>query len=101
MKVRIVVEEVLKENLKNCSYSPELCRTYSPVLADHIKDRVKRLVFPRYKIIAHVIMGQVTGQSMRSVSRCAWNEDFDNFAQYCYKSSTLFATAVVYGVYTE
>lgn len=101
MKVCNAIKDVLEERLQGCSYSAKFCQEISPVLADVIKERVKRLVFPRYKIVSHVLMGQVTGQSMRSVSRCAWNEEFDNFAQYCYQSSTLYAIGVVYGVYAE
>lgn len=95
------VKEVLEECLEGCSYSAKFCREISPILADVIKERVKKLLYPRYKIISHVMMGQLTGQGMRSVSRCAWNEEFDNFAQYSYQTPTFYAVAVVYGVYTE
>jgi hypothetical protein len=101
MKVCKAIKQVLEERLQGCTYSAKFCQEISPVLADVIKERIKRLLFPRYKIICHVLMGEVIGQSMRSVSRCAWNEEFDNFAQYCYQTPTLYAIGVVYGVYTE
>lgn len=101
IKVCNIIKDVLEDRLQGCEYKPEFCQEISPIIADAIKERVKRLVFPRYKIICHVLMGQVNGQCMRSVSRCAWNEEFDNYAQYCFQTPTLYAIGVVYGVYAE
>ena len=70
-------------------------------MADIIKERVKRLRYPRYKLICHVAMGDIQRQAVRVASRCAWDTRVDGFAQYQFQNLSLYAVGVVYGVYCE
>jgi len=70
-------------------------------LSEAIKDRIKALHLPRYKLICTVVIGQNSGQSMRHASRWLWDADNDGFASVSYDNGSLFATATVYVVYYD
>jgi len=73
----------------------------SKQLSEVIKDRIKVLRLPRYKLLCTVAIGQNSGQAVRHTSRCLWDSDNDGFASASYKNSSLFATASVYAVYYD
>lgn len=101
-KVQRIIEETLESELKDLSYSPELCSQKSKILCDSIKAKVKGLKFSRYKYIVVVFIGQKNGQSARVASRCVWDTRFDNYAQYVHEgTSDIFAIGTVYGLYHE
>ena len=58
-------------------------------------------IHPRYRIVCTVMIGQLTGQSVRYVSRCMWDTATDSSASASYQNSSLFATATVFAVYFE
>lgn len=66
-----------------------------------IRERVKALKTPRYKIVVLVTIGQLNGQNMQICSRCLWDATNDTFASYSFKNSSLFGVASVYAVYFE
>ena len=66
-----------------------------------IKQAVKELNFPRYKIICNVIIGEQKQQGFQVVSRCVWDEKIDNYACAMYKTDVLYAVAIVHGIYFD
>lgn len=62
---------------------------------------MKELKLPRYKIVCLVNIGEVKNQGVRMSSRCLWDPTNDTFATYEFTNGSLFATASVYGIYTE
>lgn len=99
--VRSILEEILTDVLAETKYDAEHCRQLSKTISDSVKNRVKELNIPRYKIICLVHIGQMGSQAMRIGSRCLWDTDFDTFASFVFKNGSLFAAATVYGVYFE
>ncbi|PVD23641.1 hypothetical protein C0Q70_16914 [Pomacea canaliculata] len=77
--------------------SPALCK----VLADEIKQGVKKFNFKRYKLISEVMIGQMKQQGFIKASRFLWDSSRDNFASVSYKNRTLFAVAVLYALNFE
>jgi len=73
----------------------------SKQLSEVIKDRIKVLRLPRYKLVCTVIIGQNGDQDVRHASRCLCDSDNDGFASASYENGSLFATASVYAVYYE
>jgi len=73
----------------------------STQLSEVIKERIKALRLPRYKLVCSVIIGQNSGQALRHVSRCLCDADNDGFASASYSNNSLFATATVYAVYND
>lgn len=66
-----------------------------------MKAQVKDLMLPRYKIIVLVHIGQLQDQGLKVSSRCLWDSSNDTSASYEFRNSSLFAAAMVYGVYYE
>ena len=40
---------------------------------------------PRYKLVVQVVIGEIKGQGLRVMSKCLWDDQFDNYATYTYK----------------
>ncbi|XP_031568783.1 tctex1 domain-containing protein 1-like [Actinia tenebrosa] len=101
-KVKTIIEETFNSELKDLSYSPEVCSRMTKKLCDMIQQKVKNLQFSRYKCVTVIFLGQKSGQSARVASRCVWDTRFDNYAQFVYEGSKdVFAIGTVYGIYHE
>ena len=66
-----------------------------------VKAQVKSMMLPRYKIICLVHIGQLLDQGLKVSSRCLWDASNDTSASYEFRNSSMFASAMVYGVYYE
>ncbi|XP_035699832.1 tctex1 domain-containing protein 1-B-like [Branchiostoma floridae] len=100
-KVETMLNLVLHQFLENETYRQENVGFLTRRLTENIKDRVKELNFPRYKIVCHVYIGQSGNNSLEVASRCVWDPQNDNFATATFQNGSLFAVATVYGVYFE
>ena len=100
-KVRQVTEEILETELAGKTYDQVLCGRMSCDLAVKIKAQVKDLGMSRYKIVCQVIVGQVREQGLEAVSRCVWDPKTDNYECISYKNGSIFAIAMIHGVYFE
>lgn len=100
-KAREIIEGTLEEKLGEVEYSPEVCKAMATEISELIKERIKAMKLPRYKIISIVQIGQRLKQGIRIGSRCIWNTRFDNYATGEFSNSTLFAVATTYVVYLE
>lgn len=100
----VTVENMIKRQLQfrltDVTYS-ENCKEIAKDLSSEIKDRIKSLNFPRFKLVCNVIIMENKGQGVHVTSRSVWNADTDNFASYTFKNPSLIATAYVHGVYFE
>ena len=100
-KVKEIIEDVLKNTLKDDAYDPKSCRQSVKTLCEIIKGRVKELKYDRYKIVVTVSIGQLKEQGFRMGSRCCWDAKQDTFATGSFRNKTLFAVGTVWGVYYE
>ena len=96
-----IIQHVLETNLAEQKYDPVFCKDVTVKITEEIKERVKKLCYPRYKFVCHVIVGDVNKQDVRVVSRCAWDAAVDRYAQSEYRSFYLYAVGIVYGIYCE
>lgn len=92
---------VAAHSLAEQKYDPVFCKDVTVKITEEIKERVKKLCYPRYKFVCHVIVGDVNRQDVRVVSRCAWDAAVDRYAQFEYRSFYLYAVGIVYGIYCE
>ena len=95
--IRGVLEGYLKGKMYDPKKFPNLCKS----LSELIKERVKGTGCPRYKIVAHVMVIEKQGQSMRHVSRCLWNKEFDNYATATYETKDFTAVGSVFAAYFD
>ncbi|CAH1775094.1 unnamed protein product [Owenia fusiformis] len=100
-RVEKVALSILDTYLDCEDYNGKKMSHLSQTLSEMIKNRVKEMNFPRYKIVCVVTIGQNCGQDFRSASRCLWDRDNDTFATVTFKNSSLFAIANVYATYFE
>jgi len=100
-KVKDIIHDVLKENLKGQSYDRNIMASRCLVLSDIIKEKVCQLQLNRFKVVTMVLIGQNKDQALHVASRCLWNHNYDNFASYNYSSGNLCAIGIVYAVYQE
>lgn len=100
-KIETVVKSILNRFLEKEKYSASTCSKLACDLSILIKNGVKELGFPRYKIICNVIISQLGCQSMQTASRCLWDASTDNFSHVTYNNSSLCAVVTVHCVYYE
>eukprot|EP00804_Cyclotella_cryptica_P025114 CCRYP_012978-RC/>CCRYP_012978-RC protein AED:0.47 eAED:0.55 QI:0/0/0/1/1/1/3/0/153 len=76
--------------------------TLSKDIADKIKERIKcTLNIPRYKLAIQVTIGQMKDQGVRITSRCLWDTSTDNYATASFQNRHVWASAIVFGLYTD
>ena len=103
-KIEPKLYDLLKDALKGKKYNSIQSGTYSKELSQDIMRETRLLMnnaSPRYKLVAHVVIGEPTGQDLRVGSRCIWDSAFDNTATAVYKNDSLFAVATVFAIYFE
>ncbi|KAK6484233.1 tctex1 domain-containing protein 1-B-like [Huso huso] len=100
-KVQHLLEATLAGFLSDTRYNPVTCGQLTQNLSDLIHSKAKDLNPPRYKLVCHVILGQLNNQGLRVASRCLWDSDKDNFAVATFQNTSLFAVAMVHGLYCE
>lgn len=71
-------------------------------IADKIKQTCKdKLHIPRYKIVVQVTIGQKKDQGVCLTSRCLWATSTDNYASATYQNEFIWASAIVFGLYSD
>lgn len=101
-EVERAAEGALKDRLEDLKYDPQTCKKLSQELAAEIMERVKLLGIKRYKFVVVVSIGSLKEKpGMNFGSRCLWNHKTDNFANVKFTNGSLFAIALIYGMYYE
>jgi hypothetical protein len=71
-------------------------------IADKIKEQCKTAMnVPRYKIMVQVTIGQMKDQGVKITSRCLWDTAMDNYATISFKNQHIWASAIVFAMYTD
>ncbi|CAB1101664.1 unnamed protein product [Ectocarpus sp. CCAP 1310/34] len=100
-EVKAVAEKAVEAELQDKEYDGEEAKEWSLNIADTIREGVKTLNVPRYKIVVQVTIGQMKDQGVRVASRCLWDTATDNYASVQFKNQSLWCSAMVFGVFTE
>lgn len=95
-----LTEKVLVDNLRHVEYNPATCKDLSHHIASLVMEEVKKAKIKRYKLVAVVTIGSITDRpGMQFGTRCLWNQDTDSFASVKFTNGSIFAIAMVYGMY--
>ncbi len=89
------------ENFQSGVYESTSYSNITRDLADTFRKEVKSLVMNRYKIVAHVVIGQDKNQDMRVVSRCLWNAEVDCSVAVNYRGKGIFIVLTLFFFYKE
>lgn len=101
-EVEKAAEKILRDNLHDKLYDPVQCKTLSQLLSSRILEEIKRMGYTRYKMVAIVSIGSIKERpGVQLGSRCLWNKETDNFISAKYSNRSLFAVAMVYGLYYD
>jgi len=91
----------MEKKLRKQKFDDERCKALALELCSDIKERVKALNIPRYKVVLQSVIGEVKGQGAYIASRCLWDTETDNFSSFSLKNSSLFCVLMVFGLYLE
>ncbi|KAK3595427.1 hypothetical protein CHS0354_003421 [Potamilus streckersoni] len=101
-EVEKVAERILKDSLGDSEYDALQCRSLSETLSSKILEEIQSLGYKRYKMVCVVSIGSLKNKpGMQFGSRCLWNKDTDYFISVKYSNASLFAVAMVYGLYFD
>ena len=96
-----IIREVMERHLRSAVFDDAACKVRALELCSEIKERVKALNLPRYKVVLQSVLGEVKGQGAYIASRCLWDTETDNYAAFSMKNASLFCVIMVFGLYLE
>ncbi|TPX45955.1 hypothetical protein SeMB42_g03852 [Synchytrium endobioticum] len=96
-----MVDDLLSTKLAKVKYDADATPELVKGVSHDILFQVKKFEFDRYKIAVDVTIGEFKGQGIRVQSRALWDTSTDSFASSSYHNATLFAVAMVFGLYFE
>ncbi len=99
--VEAIIREVMERHLRSAIFDDAACKVRALELCSEIKERVKALNLPRYKVVLQSVLGEVKGQGAYIASRCLWDTETDNYAAFSMKNASLFCVIMVFGLYLE
>ncbi|XP_004699706.1 dynein light chain Tctex-type 4-like [Echinops telfairi] len=91
----------LPSTLAGVAYHPTQCAHLAESLSAEIRDLVKTVTPPRYKLVCAVSIGSKGQDDVTVTSQSLWDPHSDSFATSQYVSPTLFCVALVHAVYWE
>lgn len=95
-------EQVLSEKLKDIVYDSNACRDMSPDVASAIVDSIRHFSLHQYKLVCVVSLGSLKEKpGVQFGSRCLWNKDTDNFVSVKYSNGSVYAVAMIFGLFFE
>ncbi|KAK7101351.1 dynein light chain Tctex-type 5-like [Littorina saxatilis] len=104
-KVKLVeksAEQVMSEKLKDVVYDSNACRDMSPEVASAIVERLREFCVQQYKLVCVLSLGSLKEKpGVQFGSRCLWNKDTDNFVSVRYSNGSVYAVALIFGLYFE
>ncbi|XP_059418762.1 dynein light chain Tctex-type 4 [Carassius carassius] len=96
-----ILQATLDSYLEGVCYSPDSCSQLCQMLADLVLNKLKDVNPPRYKLVCQVVVGQSGKQGIRVASRSMMNLSTDNYTSVVFQNPSLFAVALVHGMYFE
>ena len=102
--IRLLLQQFVQANTKK-SMRKELFPSHDViiifVLLQSVLQAAKEMTSPRYKLICHVMIGQLSNQGFLYASRCLWNAKTDTSATAEFHKPQFFCTATVHATYCE
>eukprot|EP00744_Colponema_vietnamica_P002222 GILI01003537.1.p1 GENE.GILI01003537.1~~GILI01003537.1.p1 ORF type:complete len:133 (+),score=16.82 GILI01003537.1:45-401(+) len=100
-KVDDLLQKILNQRFTDVPYVWEDCAQQSKEATADIQQELERFGFKRYKMIVQVTIAEAAHQGMRVSSRCLWDSEVDNFAEYTLSTPAMHVNALVFGLYWE
>lgn len=102
-KAKSIMYSILQSSLEGIeSYDPSQCAQLVTELCVKIRNTIRDMKIPRYRIMCIVHIGQKESHGGLMVgSRCIWNSEHDTFTSTHYSNSCIYAAAIMFAVYLE
>lgn len=100
-EITTLVQSILEDRLKDEEYDAATMKKAASQISFLIREKIKRLHYDRYRIIAHVTIGEKCDQDILMNFLYLWKPEFDHYAIAKYVSNTIFATALVFLIYKQ
>jgi len=101
-EIERIASDILRQQLHDKNYDPELCKTRSQMIASKISDALKAKNYKCYKHVVVISIGSLRERpGVYLGSRCLWNDKTDSFCTVRFQNKTLYAIAMIYGLYFE
>ncbi|KAK7479121.1 hypothetical protein BaRGS_00029639 [Batillaria attramentaria] len=95
-------EQVMSDMLREVTYDSNACRDMSPEVASAILEKIKQFSLQQYKLVCVVSLGSLKEKpGVQFGSRCLWNKDTDNFVSVRYSNGSVYAVAMIFGLYFD
>ena len=95
------VEAILQERVGDKAYNYNDTMAQSKELCSEIQQAVLNMGYERYKLVVQVTIAEACSQGLRIASRCLWDPEVDNFAQFTFSTEHMHVTGIVFGLYWE
>lgn len=99
--VRAIIKDVVELLFRDASYDAETIKMLAQSACERIKEEVKLLRYPRYKLVCLVYVAENLKQGIHISSMSMLDANYDNYAEYVKKCRDYNVTAVVHGFYTH
>ncbi|CAG7828463.1 unnamed protein product [Allacma fusca] len=100
-RVQSMMQPILEEMLMDFKYASKTSAHKATEIAEKIRRNVLAFRFDRYKICVLVTISPLNRQGFFNGFRCLWDANRDSYAVATIRNTSIFAIAVVYGVYFE
>ena len=101
-KVEPKVHSILEEMLKDKKYDSAKSAQLSKEISESIMRETRNCLYQsRYKLVAHVVIGQDNGQDIRCASRCLWDANNDDYVTVVLRVNDIYAVATVFALYFD
>ena len=100
-KVETLLQQLLADRFTDAPYVWEDTAQQSKEATAEIQQALEGMGFNRYKLIVQVTIAEAAHQGLRISSRCLWDSDVDNYAEYTLSTPAMHVNALVFGLYWE
>eukprot|EP00758_Cryptobia_borreli_P011820 Tbor_TRINITY_DN5693_c1_g2::TRINITY_DN5693_c1_g2_i1::g.9258::m.9258 len=99
--VEAMLEEVLTQRFTDVPYSWDDSAQFSKEATADIQEQMEGMGYRRYKFVVQVTIAEAAQQGIRIASRCLWDPDVDNYAEFTFSTQHMHVNALVFGLYWE
>ena len=72
--------------IKDKEYDQKEAEKLAMDISTKIRESVKNLNIPSYKIVVQTVVGEIGGQGVRIASKSLWDDKNDNWASYTFSN---------------
>jgi hypothetical protein len=101
VRIRRITSNIIGATIAGYKYDGSHAKEFTAILADRMRNQMKQLPYPRYKIVVQVSIGQKKGQALRVASRCLWDLKWDRHITITKETSDAYVNVTIFFVYTE